>query len=875
MQGVWDLRRFAQNGLVYGRHRDASKFVRARWCPYGSPCEMATQALETAASALADASSLRTKRVKDPDASPASIRTNSDASGGATQEERLCWPGGNFATTNCRTNRLAGCRPENAIASQGQVAHARKMVVRALEEGATSESRFGLLEHIPVAALVFEVIRDDFVLCFVNAQGRAMNPDIVSLLGKPMGALYRDQPDLERDAREALANGLPLTRDIVVRRYDHTEAVVPVRLTWVPLSSTYLAVYTQIQADRVAVDAALRESEARYRGLFASLPDAVVLRSADGRILACNEAATKMWSNAGPAELLGRTTLLGDHLQLRTESGLVIREEELPSMLAIRTAMPVAPIVYEAEVGAKRGWLRVAAQPIFSADGKVTASVTVVTDLTERIVAERELRAAMERLDLALAAGRMGVCDYDSATDAGWWSENLNAIFSIRTRRARGMETFLTLLHPEDAEVFQKQVQEYLSQPGNQVFNAECRIVGDDGVVRWARLQSRRVPGSTRYVGTAMDITELRRMEDELRRSHRLESIGRLAGGMAHDFNNLLAAMLSAVELMEPGAAATQRPELETIRHAVLRARDLIKQLLAFARKQTIEFRSIELGGTVTAVERMLRPLLGPGIEIEVAINDPVVVRADPASLEQVLVNLVVNAKEAMPNGGRVLLRVGRHTNSDGCNRASIEVVDSGPGMDEATKRRVFDPFFTTKPHGTGLGLASSYGIITQHGGDISVESELGFGTRFRVLLPLDESGTTPIATAPPVSPKAVHVGCALVVDDEDLVRRTAERVLRSLGYSVLTAASAADALQAGAESAETIDVMLCDVAMPGRDGLSLASEMLTLRPNLRVIFASGYTEHVLPEELKHCLFLAKPYTRAELLAKLDEVCKR
>jgi two-component system, cell cycle sensor histidine kinase and response regulator CckA len=744
-------------------------------------------------------------------------------------------------------------------------------------KGASSEeagdAQFALWEHVPLPAYVYEVTEDDFVLRFINAAARAAMPYVTRFLGKPMGGLYRDQPDIEAAARRALRDGVALTRDVVLRRHDQTEAVTPVRLTWVPLPPNHLGVFTQGSPNQDGTDAALRESEARYRGLFASLPDAVLLRSTDGRVLACNDAAARLWGAADSSDLVGRHDVLGGHFEVKDEAGVRVSETDLPGLVAIRSGKPAGPFTYEVTLGHTVRWLRAVAQPIFGKGTEVSASVTVLTDISERVLAERELRAAATRLDLALDAGRMGVWEYDATRNVGWWSDNLNGIFCLHRALPEGIESFSSRVHPDDLAVFLGSVSELTRQTGEHGFELELRIIGDDGVARSARIHGRRTAEPLRAVGTITDVTERRRMEDELRRAHRLESIGRLAGGVAHDFNNLLAAMLGAVDLLEGEVPHGVREEVATIRHAAIRARDLTKQLLAFAKKQPIEFRTVRLDELVTTVERMLRRLVGPSIAIELVVEEQVTVRADPSSFEQVLVNLVVNAKEAMPAGGRLLVRVGKSSGSHRgpATEAVLEVTDSGTGMDEETCRRVFDPFFTTKEHGTGLGMASSYGIVQQHGGDIVVESEVGRGTTFRVYLPAVEAQReSPAPQAEGPSKKPLQ-GCVLVVDDEELVRNMAVRVLRRLGFHVLSAGTAAEAIEVAAAHVGLIDIMLCDVAMPVRDGPSLAAELLQLRPELRVVLASGYSETVIPKGLPRTTFLAKPYTHEELAGKLEE----
>lgn len=741
---------------------------------------------------------------------------------------------------------------------------------------AKNDAQFGALEHAPTPAFVYEVRLDEYILVFVNALARTLNPEIVAFVGKPMGALYSDQPELQADARRALVEGISISREVVVRRHDHTRAVVSVRLTWAPVSPNHVVVFTQPATEGHRPDAALRESEARYRGLFASLPDAVLLRSADGRVLACNEVAARLWKSVGASELVGRTEILVDGIRVRDEQGSVVTEEELPSIVAVRTGQPQGPVEYEVEINQMRRWCRLAAQPVFAPDGTVTASVSVMTDITDRVEAEHQLRAAVARLDLALDAGRMGVWEYDAACNAGWWSENLYSVFALNVPPGGGIESFGALVHPDDVQGYLSAVRTFIARNDNGLFEAEFRILGSDGVARWARVQGRRVAEPLRYAGTIVDVTERRRLEEELRRAHRLESIGRLAGGVAHDFNNLLAAMMGAVELLEEGRSSSALDEVTTIRHAVLRARDLTKQLLAFAKKQPIEFRTVELGEMVTTVERLVRRLVGPEIEIVLSLEQPVFVRADPASLEQVILNLVVNARDAMAGGGRLEIRVYREVREapDGSARAVIAVSDTGAGMDDSTRSHLFDPFFTTKVDGTGLGLPSSYGIVQQHGGDIAVETQKGSGTTFRVLLPLAPTDLQTADAAPAANASAKREGRVLVVDDEELVRSVVVRLLRSLGYQVLAAGSAVEALEIVHGLSQPVDILLCDVAMPVRDGISLATELLELLPNLRVIFASGYTENVLPEGMKRCGFIAKPYRRSELVVKLDEALR-
>jgi signal transduction histidine kinase/CheY-like chemotaxis protein len=432
-----------------------------------------------------------------------------------------------------------------------------------------------------------------------------------------------------------------------------------------------------------------------------------------------------------------------------------------------------------------------------------------------------------------------------------------------------GFASFLSRVHPEDMPRVQELAAQLTTGAEGETFEHEFRLIGNDGVARWARARGRleKHEGVVRMAGTVMDVTEHHRLEAELRRAHRLESIGRLAGGLAHDFNNLLTAMLGSLELMEEGCPPNLREDLGTVRHGAERARDLTAQLLAFARKQPIVLEVIDLSALVTNVERLLRRLVGPTVELTVSCESGLSVRADAAQLEQVLVNLVVNARDAMPQGGALSVRARGEPRTHGAAQENVvlEVEDHGTGMDAETISHVFDPFFSTKDGGTGLGLASSYGIVLQHGGNIQVDSDPGKGARFRVVLPRVRE---PVRPAAQPSNESGGAGCVLLVDDEDSVRRTTARLLTSLGYEVLLAESGQRALEIAKTYPGPIDILLCDVAMPERSGPEVAKDIRSVSPGIRVLFVSGYPEG---EEnvVSSAGFLQKPFSRAALSAKL------
>ncbi len=388
----------------------------------------------------------------------------------------------------------------------------------------------------------------------------------------------------------------------------------------------------------------------------------------------------------------------------------------------------------------------------------------------------------------------------------------------------------------------------------------------------------------------ARDVTERVRLEEELRESQQLESIGRLAGGIAHDFNNLLTAMLGHTTLADRhlGEPVVARESLDAVRLAIQRASDLTNQLLAFARRQVHQPQVVDLNEVVEGATRMLRRVIGENIDVSLSVEvSPLPTMADPGQLSQVIVNLLINARDAMPNGGQLtvtttlsdveatptsVLAAGRYV--------EFNIVDTGEGISPENVDRVFEPFFTTKKEseGTGLGLATVYGIVRQNGGDIQVESEVGRGTTFTVRLPLSDGpiarGLVPAGRTEDPAPSAK----ILFVEDDSMLRRLGTAVLSQAGYDVISAPDGEQALDLAVES-NHLDLLVTDVLMPGMNGSELAERLTTLRPGLPVLFVSGFTEDLLISDgrlTEGVELLAKPYTPDALLERVArELAKR
>ena len=388
----------------------------------------------------------------------------------------------------------------------------------------------------------------------------------------------------------------------------------------------------------------------------------------------------------------------------------------------------------------------------------------------------------------------------------------------------------------------------------------------------------------------ARDVTAQRHLEHQLRQSQKMEAVGQLAGGIAHDFNNLLTAILGSTQLLlhatPPGDA--RREDVEEIRNAGLRAAELTRQLLAFSRRQVLAPKVLELNAVVANMDKMLRRLIGDDVELATALHaEAGAVNADPGQLEQVLLNLVVNARDAMPGGGRVLIETTRMTLRDELverrhrlppgDYVCLAVADSGLGMDEATQAHLFEPFFTTKEvgKGTGLGLATVYGIVKQSGGYIWVYSEPGRGTTVKVYLPRVRGAAEPPLPAPELPPLRGGKETVLLVEDAAPVRTLARRSLEACGYQVIDAADGPKALELSARHSGEIAVLVTDVVMPGMSGRELAERLAPTRPAMKVLYTSGYTDDAMVRQgvlNAGVAFLQKPFVPDTLARKVRDV---
>jgi two-component system cell cycle sensor histidine kinase/response regulator CckA len=515
----------------------------------------------------------------------------------------------------------------------------------------------------------------------------------------------------------------------------------------------------------------------------------------------------------------------------------------------------------------------------------------------DRSRADAALRRNEERLKLALDAAKMGTWEWEVATARVTWSNGVEPLFGVQSGAFGGtFDAYVDLL-PEEERARVRGVIDDAIRGGADDYVVEHRVVWADGSEHFLEGRGRVYRDSQgaplRMAGTVADISQrkraelaLRRSEEQLRQSQKMEAIGRLAGGVAHDFNNLLTAIggYSTLALMEFGLDDPRREYLEEIQRAGERGASLTKQLLAAGRKQVLSPKLLDLNAVVDDLTSLLRRVIGEDIELEWTRDSaPAIVLADAGQVEQIIMNLAVNARDAMPRGGLLTITSSavRVAAEDPRNHAGsagtyvlLRVSDSGQGMDAETLARMFEPFFTTKEpgKGTGLGLSTVYGIIEQLSGFIEARSEPGRGTVFEVYLPQRERAS--ISTYPEsVTPRASGgTETILLVEDEPQVRELVLAVLRARGYTVLAAENATEAVRLEEIHRARIQLLITDVVMPGMSGRELAEHMAALRPEMKVLFISGYTDDAV---LRHGViapgsgFLQKPFALEDLLQRV------
>jgi PAS domain S-box-containing protein len=496
--------------------------------------------------------------------------------------------------------------------------------------------------------------------------------------------------------------------------------------------------------------------------------------------------------------------------------------------------------------------------PLIGPSGSPDRILTLAVETTERKRQEDRLRSSEARLARAQRMANLGSWEQDLESGELQLSEDACRIFGMQPEASRTtIETLFSRVHPEDQASVRETIQSAPARGGcSQI---DHRIILSDGTERFLRQYAEPLgneAGRGRLLGTVQDVTEYKHLEEKFRRAQRLEGIARLAGGVAHDFNNLLVVINGYAQMIlsELKAQDPLRDQAQEIINAGNRAAALTRQLLAFSRKQVMRPRVIDLDRLLTDLEKMLRRLIREDIEVKQNLTPELwSVKADPDQVEQVIMNLVLNARDAMPKGGVLTIATSNIELGEQEVRGSLDlkpgryvsltITDTGTGMTAETKRRLFEPFFTTKPlgEGTGLGLSMVYGIVKQHGGEVSFYSELGLGSTFKIYWPAtDQPGES---AASPERPRTPYHGneTILLVEDDEKVRKLVRQMLLLQGYKVLETKQSSDAVGMAVEHDGPIDLLLTDVVMPQMSGPEIAEQVVALRPGIKVIFMSGY----------------------------------
>jgi PAS domain S-box-containing protein len=529
------------------------------------------------------------------------------------------------------------------------------------------------------------------------------------------------------------------------------------------------------------------------------------------------------------------------------------------------------------------------AMPLFNGAGAYEGALAIVTDESERLRADDALRASEARYRALFESSPFPKWVYDVET-LRFLTVNDACVRHYGYAREELLAMTVADICPDEVPALEKAVA--TGDPSFEHPNPWKHRKKDgtiiDVEVSWC---PNVIDGRATRMAVMRDVTDRTRLEAQLRQAQKMEAIGSLAGGIAHDFNNLLSVILSYVSLASEAAppGSVLRDDLDEIRHAGERAADLTRQLLAFSRQQVLRPRLVDVGRMVADMEKMLRRILGDDVALLLRAPEvAAIVNADPSQIEQIVMNLAVNARDALIRGGELAIGVEHVELGTGSAIApdapagsyvSLRVADTGTGMDAATLARIFEPFFTTKEtgRGTGLGLSTVFGIVRQSGGHIAVESSVGEGTSFTVLLPRVPGGIEAATDSGAALPTLVGSETVLLVEDDEQVRGSARSILRRSGYDVIEAANGGEALLICEQLDRRIDVLLTDVVMPRMSGRQLARRLSTVRPEMRVICMTGYAPDVVAARdvsIDDATILQKPFTPDSLLRAMRDVLR-
>ena len=709
-----------------------------------------------------------------------------------------------------------------------------------------------VVEHMQTALWIWSATDDrDFVLQYANAASdETMGRPNAKLVGKRFAEVL---PGTGDSTRALLQRVVDEDRLIDRGEIEYGDDEVERKIFSVkafPLPGRRVAVTFEDVTNIARARRALQTSEARFRGAFRSASVGMALTTLDGEFVQVNERLAEILGYTVP-ELMEKTFRDVGH------PDDVERDAEYAAQMraGVRT-----------EWEDERRYIR--------KDGAIVwaqASIALVDDIGERshvVSLVQDITQRREAESIFGAVFAQSVVPKLIANDDRRLVElNASALAFLGVDRETALTLTIDDLMPDLAlgDIWPEFVRE-------GTFEAEATLKRPDGGVRQIEFVATANVRPGRHIAVVRDLSRQKELESQLRQAQKMEAVGRLAGGIAHDFNNLLTAISGYSEFLASGIEDPRlKRHAEEIKKASARAANLTGQLLAFSRRQVLQPRVLDLNAVVSDMDSLLRRLIGEDVEL-VTMLEPGLpsVQADPTQVEQVIVNLAVNARDAMPNGGSVTIETANIVTDQG-SFVQLLLTDTGIGMTEEERQQLFDPFFTTKAGGTGLGLATVYGIVEQSGGTIEVDSAPGMGSSFRVWLPSVAEAPESAAVAPTSAP-AAGSETILLVEDETVVRQLVAEILETTGYTVLQAGDGPSALELLRRHAEPVELLVTDVVMPGMSGPEVAKAVTAMRPGMQVLYTSGYTDQAIGHHgvlEPGIAFLQKPFSADDLTTKV------
>ncbi|HEY5294397.1 MAG TPA: PAS domain S-box protein [Gaiellaceae bacterium] len=715
-------------------------------------------------------------------------------------------------------------------------------------------ARDQVVEHMQTALWVWRLDGDGaFRLEYANAASRsATTLDPSAILGQTLEEVLPNVAERVPGMFREVIEGDKLVDAGEVEYGDERIPPSVFSMKTFPLSERRVAVTFENVTAMVRARRALQESESRFRGAFHSSSVGMALTSLTGSFVQVNERL---------AELLGYTTeeLMRIGVVGITEPADLEIDRALAAELIAGTRDSFQRNKRYVRKNGSTVWAELTASVVRTYDGAATHVVSHVQDITERMEANMLFAATFERtvVPMLVADDDRRIVDINSAG---------LQLLGVEHDDALGLS--IDVLLPDSPVT-----EDWAAFRAEGTLAAEATMRRPDGARRRIEFTATADIRPGRHIAVVRDLSHQKELESQLRQAQKMEAVGRLAGGIAHDFNNLLTAITGYSEFLVSGLDDPRlKRHAEEITKASSRAASLTGQLLAFSRRQVLQPRVLDLNAVVSDMESMLRRLIGEDVELATRLDPQIAhVLADPTQIEQVIVNLTVNAREAMPSGGSVSIETANSATDRG-TFVELRLTDTGTGMTEDQRLQLFEPFFTTKDGGTGLGLATVYGIVEQSGGTIEVDSAPGMGSTFRILLPRVEGPATNPAPPPTREAPAGGSETILLVEDENVVRRLVAEILETAGYNVLQAGDGPSALELLRRQVGPIDLLVTDVVMPGMSGPEVAQAVVAMRPGTQVLYTSGYTDSAIGHHgvlEPGIAFLQKPFSADELARKV------